>query len=68
MRDSVMHSDDTSDRDTLMLFGGVALAILGAGLILSNRSVRQVLGGFNAGELLQTAAPSVDRYLKLRAM
>jgi hypothetical protein len=57
-----------SDRDTLMLFGGVALAVLGAGLVLSNRSVRGLLGGISAGGLLQAVVPDFDRYLKLRAM
>jgi hypothetical protein len=59
---------DMSDKDTLMLFGGIALAIVGAGLILTNRNVRQLLGGFNAGAILQSAAPDFNRYLKLRAM
>ncbi|HWZ61013.1 MAG TPA: hypothetical protein VNW46_18655 [Gemmatimonadaceae bacterium] len=57
-----------TDRDTMMLCGGIALAIVGAGMILSNRGVRQLLGGFNPAELLHSAAPSFDRYLKLRAM
>jgi hypothetical protein len=68
MRDSVVEDGDMSDKETLMLAGGVALAILGAGLILSNRGVRKLLGGFNPGEMLQSAVPGVDRYLKLRAM
>jgi hypothetical protein len=61
-------ADMMTDKDTIMLCGGIALAILGAGLILSNRSVRHLLGGVNPAELLHSAAPSVDRYLKLRAM
>jgi hypothetical protein len=68
MRDSVALDGDTTDRDTLMLFGGVALAIVGAGLILSNRNVRRLLGGVNLGSVLHAAVPDFDRYLKLRAM
>ena len=59
---------DAGDRDTMLLFGGVALAILGAGLILSNRNVRQLLGQIRPVELIQNAVPDVARYLKLRAM
>jgi hypothetical protein len=68
MRDSVALDGDSTDRDTLMLFGGVALAIVGAGLILSNRNVRRLLGGVNLGSVLHAAVPDFDRYLKLRAM
>ena len=59
---------DATDRETVLLFGGVALAILGAGLILSNRNVRRLLGQIRPAELIQTAVPDVARYLKLRAM
>jgi hypothetical protein len=68
MRDSLVHDGDTTDKETLMLFGGVALAIVGAGLILSNRNVRRLLGGINVGSVLHAAVPDFDRYLKLRAM
>jgi hypothetical protein len=61
-------ADMMNDKDTMLLCGGIALAVLGAGLILSTRGVRQLLGGVNPAELLQSAAPSFDRYLKLRAM
>jgi hypothetical protein len=63
-----MKDIEITDKDTLMLCGGIALAILGAGMILSNRSIRQMLGGVNPADLLHSAAPSFDRYLKLRAM
>jgi hypothetical protein len=68
MRNALAEVDLSDNRDTLMLFGGVALAIVAAGLILTNKNVRQLLGGFNASDLLQSAAPSFNRYLKLRAM
>jgi hypothetical protein len=63
-----MENGDATDRETMLLFGGVALAIFGAGLILSNRNVRQLLGSIRPGELIQAAVPDVARYLKLRAM
>jgi hypothetical protein len=60
--------DEGNDTEMLYLFGGVALAIFGVGLILSNRSVRQLLGQVKPGALMQAAVPDLQRYLKLRAM
>jgi hypothetical protein len=59
---------EASDRETLMLFGGLACMVFGAGLVLSNRSIRRYLGEVSPGLLLETAMPDVQRYLKLRAM
>jgi len=59
---------DVSDRDTLLLFGGLACMVFGAGLVLSNRAIRRYLGDVNPGQLLETAMPDVQRYMKLRAM
>jgi hypothetical protein len=57
-----------SDKDTLYMLGGVALIVFGTGLILSNPLVRRYLGQLGVGNLVQTALPDIDRYLKLRAM
>ena len=57
-----------SDNDTLLLFGGAACLLVGAGLILSSSLTRRYLGDVNPGNLLQAAVPDVQRYLKLRAM
>jgi hypothetical protein len=62
------HADNTETRDTLLLFGGIALMMLGAGLVLTTPAVRRYLGGLNVGNLLQTAAPDFERYLKLKSM
>jgi hypothetical protein len=62
------HHDEPSDSDTLMLCGGLALAVFGVGLMLSNRNVRQLLGNVKPGALIAAAAPDFERYLKLRAM
>jgi hypothetical protein len=59
---------EASDNETLLLFGGAACLLFGAGLILSSSLTRRYLGDLNAGNLLQTAVPDVQRYLKLRAM
>lgn len=55
-------------KSALYLFGGVALVILGAGLIVSHPSIRKYLGEMGVGDLVQAAVPDVERYLKLRAM
>jgi hypothetical protein len=59
---------DVSDRDTMLFFGGLACMVFGAGLVLSNRSIRRYLGEVSPGQLLETAMPDVQRYMKLRAM
>jgi len=59
---------DVSDRDTLLFFGGLACMVFGAGLVLSNRAIRRYLGDVSPGQLLETAMPDVQRYMKLRAM
>jgi hypothetical protein len=61
-------SGETRDNDTMLLFGGAACLLFGAGLILSSGLTRRFLGDADAGSLLQTAVPDVQRYLRLRAM
>ena len=58
----------TSDRDTLYMMGGVAMVVFGAGLILSNPTIRRYMSQFGIGNLAQTVVPDVERYFKLRAM
>jgi hypothetical protein len=55
-------------RDTMLLFGGMALMLLGAGMVMTSPVVRRHLGGVNLAGLLQSAAPDFERYLKLKAM
>ena len=61
-------SGETRDNDTMLLFGGAACLLFGAGLILSSALTRRFLGDANAGNILQSAVPDVQCYLKLRAM
>jgi len=61
-----MDADET--RDTLLMFGGVALMMMGAGLVLTSPIVRRYLGGLNLPNLLQAAGPDFERYLKLKSM
>ena len=62
------NNDSTESRDTLMMFGGLALVTLGAGMILTSPIIRKYMGELNVAKLVQAAAPDVARYLKLRAM
>jgi len=57
-----------TDKDTLYMLSGAALILFGAGLILSNPLVRKYLGKMGVGNLMSSALPDVDRYLKLRNM
>jgi hypothetical protein len=60
--------DGGADRDTLFLFGGVALLVFGAGLVLSNPAARRLLGQVGLGDLTSAALPDIERYMKLRSM
>lgn len=55
-------------RDTMLLFGGVALMLLGAGMVMTSPAVRRYLGGINLAALLQSAGPDFERYMKLKSM
>jgi hypothetical protein len=57
-----------SERDTLLLLGGAAMVVFGAGLILSTPMMRRYLGGVGLGNLFEAAIPDFQRYMKLRAM
>lgn len=60
--------EDSGGKETLFMLGGVALVVFGAGLILTNQTVRKYLGQLGVGGLVQSAMPDVERYLRLRAM
>jgi hypothetical protein len=63
-------ADGTSgvDKETLYMLGGVALVIVGAGLVLSNPTVRRYLGQVGLGDLASAALPDIERYFRLRSM
>ena len=68
----------SDDRSTIYLFGGLALMVLGAGLIAANPTVRKTVGAALAGVLpelrgkllpdLTAVGGDLQRYLKLRSM
>jgi len=58
----------SADKETLYMLGGVAMVVFGAGLILTNPTIRRYLGQIGLANLAQVALPDVDRYLRLRNM
>jgi hypothetical protein len=66
MQSALDHNSEMND--TMMLFGGAALIVLGAGMLLSSSTIRGYLGNLNVMKLIQAAVPDVERYLRLKAM
>jgi hypothetical protein len=72
-----MHANDGSEtRDTLLLAGGIAVMVFGAGMLMASPMIRRaVLGSLqpmlsgqgNSGRPLG-ALQDVERYIKLKAM
>jgi hypothetical protein len=72
-----MNPDENSQvQDTLFLAGGLALMVVGAGLLLARPSVRRTITGGLApllpeGPLANRVGgvlPDLERYLKLKSM
>lgn len=63
-----MENNESYDKGTLFLFGGLALVIVGTGFIVSHPAIRKYLGQASIGDLVEAAAPDLERYLKLKAM
>lgn len=55
-------------RETLLMYGGLALVILGVGMVMTNPTIRKATGLIGAGGLVKAALPDIQRYLKLRGM
>jgi len=64
----LMDDDGDSRRDTLLLVGGVALMVVGAGMVLSNRSIRKYVSQVGVTEFVLAAFPDLERYLRMRSM
>ena len=72
------NSQDTEARDVLCIAGGMALLVMGAGLVMTHPQLRKtVLDGVSrfmpdlAGSIKSGVAgvlPDVERYLKVRSM
>ncbi|HKX32114.1 MAG TPA: hypothetical protein VJ302_30790 [Blastocatellia bacterium] len=71
-------SEAIESRETLYLMGGLALMVLGAGLVMTHPSVRNAVRAGLSGVLpdlqnkfmpdLAGLGPDIERYLKLRSM
>jgi hypothetical protein len=56
------------NKDTLFMLGGVALVVVGAGLILTSPAAKRYLGQLGLGDIASGIMPDMERYFKLRAM
>lgn len=59
---------DESNKDTLFMLGGVALVVVGAGLILTSPIAKKYMGQLGLGDLTGGIVPDIERYFKLRSM
>ncbi|MBI1762486.1 MAG: hypothetical protein HYR56_13720 [Acidobacteria bacterium] len=73
------NNGSADNKDVIYLMGGVALMVLGAGLVLTNSSVRNTLTStvsallpdLQQGNLLSDltgVGPDIERYMRLRSM
>jgi hypothetical protein len=58
----------STERDTLFMLGGVALVVVGAGMILSNPVVRRYVESSPIGNVIGNIIPDVEKYFRLRSM
>ncbi|MGH9744656.1 MAG: hypothetical protein ACRD59_00925 [Candidatus Acidiferrales bacterium] len=59
---------DGESKDTLLMLGGVALVVVGAGLILTSPIAKRYMGQLGIGNLATDLVPDIERYFKLRSM
>ncbi len=73
----MLEEGNSHDNELVSLVRGISMIILGAGLVLSNPSVRRFLMSQLAGRLSQPedslqglagVLPDLERYMKMRAM
>lgn len=60
--------ENGANKDTLLMLGGVALVVVGAGLILTSPLAKKYMGQLGIGNLASDIMPDIERYFKLRAM
>ena len=68
MRGNEVEKGSAVDMDTLYFLGGIALCVFGAGLVLSNPTVRKYMSKVSVGNLVGDSMPDLERYLRIRAM
>jgi hypothetical protein len=57
-----------ANKDTLFMLGGVALLVVGAGLVLTSPIAKKYTGQLGLGNLTGGIVPDIERYFKLRSM
>jgi hypothetical protein len=62
------NQDDAVNKDTLYMLGGVALVVVGAGLILTSPIAKRYMSQLGLGDLTAGIVPDIERYFKLRSM
>jgi hypothetical protein len=60
--------EDSANKDTLFMLGGVALLVVGAGLVLTSPIAKKYMGQLGLGNLTGGIVPDIERYFKLRSM
>jgi hypothetical protein len=60
--------ENGASKDTLLMLGGVALVVVGAGLILTSPLAKKYMGQLGIGNLASDIMPDIERYFKLRSM
>ena len=68
MRGTEIEKSQSVNTDTLYFLGGVALCVVGAGLVLTSPLVKQYLAKAGVGGLMKGAVPDLERYLRIRGM
>ena len=69
----MQENSNSEVRDALLIAGGIALAVFGAGMILAHPGIRRILLGAGTplsslGDGIGGVLPDVERYLRLKAM
>ncbi len=57
-----------ANKDTLFMLGGVALLVVGAGLVLTSPIANKYMRQLGLGNLTGGIVPDIERYFKLRSM
>jgi hypothetical protein len=60
--------ESAANKDTLFMLGGVALLVVGAGLVLTSPIAKKYMGQLGLGNLTGGIVPDIERYFKLRSM
>jgi hypothetical protein len=64
----IQREEQDKSKDTLLMLGGVALVVVGAGLILTSPVAKRYMGQLGIGNLASDLIPDIERYFKLRDM